>query len=350
MDILDFLKDNRSLTARINKLKPPVPFILDLFFPTVESHDSEIIDIEIQNGSSSIATFSHTDERVPRAVKGLSKTIKSVKIPRTFESKLFTIQKLRDLTALGNNPYMSAKERESAQKEGVNYELADLLNRVLRLREKLACEAISTGKISVSQENLAFEVDYGFKTTGTDANKITLAAAKKWSADGTKPMADMRAWKRQIARISGFNATDFVLGTQAADAFLSNADVLKKLDNNNNKVGYLDTTATIAPGATYLGKIDGINIWEYSQQYVVGGTSYEMIDPTLAIMGAKDAPFKLHRGPIYRIENGVAVPVSYDYYLQSKADDYDTSIEWIGEQKSLPTIHDPGAIVSAVVV
>lgn len=350
MEVMDFLKDNRSLTARINKLKPPTPFILDLFFSTVESHDSEIIDIEIRNGSSSISTFSHTDERVPRSVKGLSKTIKSVKIPRTFESILFTIQKLRDLTALGNNPYMSAKEREAAQKEGVNDELADLLNRVLRLREKLACEAISTGKISVRQENIEFDVDYEFKTTGADKNKFALESNKKWSADGTKPMADMRAWKRQISRLSGFNATDLVLGTQAADAFLSNADVLKKLDNNNNRVGSLDTTQTIAPGATLLGKIDGINIWEYSQQYVVNKTSYEMIDPTMAIMGAKGAPFKLHKGPIYRIVNGVATPVSYDYYLQSKPDDYDTSIEWIGEQKSLPTIHDPGAIVSAVVV
>jgi hypothetical protein len=346
-EIIDILSDSRSLTQRINKIKPPAPFLMEKIFGTNEVHDSETVDIEIVSGSDTLAQFANPNEIQPRPVKKISSKVLTVKIPRTYESKTFTVQEMRDLQILGNI-YANAADKSAAQKEKINLELSELKNRAIRLREKMAADAVSTGLISVSQNNIAFEVDYLFEN---NKQLLTLAGADKWDASTPKIMSQLRTWKRNIAQRSGINADTLVLGTSASELFLGNDQILKMLDNNQVRVGSLDLNQKNAIGATYIGTIMGLDIYEYTQQYVnEAGSATDMIASTSAIMIASGAPFKTHSGAIYRLGSGnIASPVSYDMYLEAIPNPNRTSIQWDCEQKSLPTIHDPGAVISVKV-
>lgn len=150
---------------------------------------------------------------------------------------------------------------------------------------------------------------------------------------------------------SGINADVCLLGSAAAEAFIGNADVREALETNNFKVGALDLTVAPVTGAFYLGRINGIEFYEVTQQYVDdSGTTTDMLATDRAVLVASNAPFRVHLGPSYRIENQKAVAMMGEYFLEVDSESGSRFLQWNCEQKSLPTIHDPGAVISAKVV
>jgi len=347
MSLQVYLYDNRALTAAVNKLNVPEPFVINNIFKRKEVHNSDKIDIEIFNGSEKIAKPTSRGATQPLSIANQSKTVKTISLLRTWESKIFDAHELADMNTIGAI-YGNDADKRLAQADAVNRELADLKNRVLRLREKLACEALATGKISVSTDNMDVEYDFEFVAT---KQLVTLTGAELWTASTAKPLKNLHAWKRDVMKRSGVAVKFLLLGTAAADAFVSNADVAAALDTNNKKVGTLDLTGEAGIGATYIGRVAGIDVYEYSQQYVdEAGVAVDMIAADRAVAVGSTDHFRLHSGPAYRIENGVAVPKYAEYYLEIDDKSGSQSLQWNLEQKSIPAIHDPGAVISAKVV
>lgn len=347
MSLEVYLYDSRSLTSAVNKLNVPSPFVLNNVFKRKEVHNSDKIDIEIFNGSEKIAKPTSRGASQPLSISKQSKKVQTVSLIRTFESKIFDAHELADMNTIGAI-YGTDAERKSAQADAINRELADLKNRVIRLREKIACEALATGKILISTDNLDIDYDFGFVST---KQLVTLTGADLWSASTGKPMKNLQSWKRDIMKRSGVAVKHLLLGTSAAEAFVGNEHVAKELDTNNKKVGAIDLTGDAGIGATYIGRVLGVDVWEYSQQFVnESGTAVDMIAADRAVAIGDSDNFRLHFGPSYRIENGIAVPKYSEFYLEVDERSGRQSLQWNLEQKSLPTIHDPGAVISAKVV
>lgn len=349
MSLLVDLYDSRSLSQAINKVAATEPFLLNKIFYTKEQHDSDKVDIEIVAGSSKVAQFVNANEPNPTPASKLTKTMTTITIPRTYESKVFTAQMLKDMNVAGGI-YATAQERAKAQQEKVAMELADLKDRVIRVREKMAADAISTGAIAVSQDNIKFGVSFGFVTSAS-GNIRTLTGADLWSATTGVPLANVRAWKNFIMKSSFQNANICILGTSAAEAFVGNENVRKAFDANNFMVGRVDLTQDGTVGATYLGRLLGIDFYEYAQQYIPdGGSATDLIPTDRAILVAAGTTNRLHYGPAYRI-NGNAVQVfNGEFLLEIDDKSSKTMLQWNCEQKSLPAIHDPGCVVSVKVV
>ncbi len=348
MSALIDMFETRSLTNAINKTKTIEAFVLNSVFKNKYFHAADKIDIEIIAGSNKLALFVNQHEGA-LPIKKLSKAVKTLSLPRTFEKKLFTALELANYKSLGNMYVTSPEDRTKISNQMILQELDELKNRIIRRREQMACEAISTGKVVINQDNVDFSVDFEFEN---NVQLLTLTSNAKWSETSSKPLVNLLGWKRDIMRRCGINADMLILGTEAADAFVSNESVKKELDTSNNKIGVMDLTQNQSRSGMFIGRILGVDIYEYNQQYTKPDeTTADMINPKNAILIASQSPgFRVHFGPIYRIENGNLKIYQNELFVETNTNTDKTALDWKVEQKSLPTIHEPNALISAVVL
>jgi predicted RNA-binding protein YlqC (UPF0109 family) len=337
--------DSRALTTAIEQTTVVEPFILGTFFKSPEDVGAETVDIVIEKRTSKIAKFVNEGEE-PRLIGKTGRSVKTVKIPKTFEKKIFTPTELRKYRNLGET-YMDDAQASASANRMVVKELEDLKQRALNLREYMACQAIAAGKIEVRQSNIEFDVDFDFVST---EQLITLSGANLWSASTAKIINRIRAWKSAMSK-RGYGATDIILGEAAAEAFINDEAVLKFLNNNNTRVGAVDYTKQIAAGGNLIGNFAGLNIWEYTQTYTDDNGTAQLLIPTdRAIVLSKQNENRVYRAPIYRINDRGLDVTSTDMLVYSKVNDNNTLLTWEVEQKSLCAICDPGAVISAKVV
>lgn len=345
----------RSITNAVNKIKTINPFVMDLLFSKKRFHAADSFDKEIRKRGAKLAQFVNETEDARGIGKSKSK-VDTITIPRTFEEKVWTAKELADVQALLTSNYMSIAQREKLADEHVGMEILDLKNRVINRREQMACSILNTGKISVAQDNVEFEYDFGLvnDTLANGGHLISNAAAdNKWNGGSAVDIiGDLREWKRAIARRSGMSADVCILGESAADAFIKDTNVQKMLDNNNLRVGRLDLNNDQIEGGTYIGRFLGIDFYEYTQEYSIDDTTTaNLIDPNKAILIATKVPSMLHYGPIYRIDDVAKKQKIYNVEYLLEADVINkTSLSWKLEQKSIPVIDDPDAIISATVI
>jgi hypothetical protein len=344
--------DKRSLTNAVRKVKVVQPFILDKFFTRKKQHSSEKIDVEITESKAKLAQFVNQDEGA-KLIGKKTKSVKTITVPRTFEKKVWTAQELADYKALIGNVYASKEERQRAANEMVADEVADLKDRIMNRREEMACQILNTGKISIAQEGIGFELDFGFKTDTLEngGHIVTLAEAYQWDDGASKNIInDVRSVKTAIQRRSGKTVDTCILGEDAAKWFIADTAVKSALDNLNYKVGMIDLNKANEQYGIYIGRFMGIDFFEYNQQYDVDGVTTDLINPKKAIFLPSNADYDLHFGPIYRIsESGDLNIITSEFLLEPKVNEEKTFLEWKIEQKSLPAIGDSDIIVSMTV-
>lgn len=348
-EILVDLYDSRSLTAFINKINKVDPFVYQtLFKSNKQDHNSDIIDFETFYGNEKIAQFVHSDETAPRLAEKGSKKVQQVKIPKTWEAKIFTARELAVISKIGNI-YGDPESQRTAQKDFIRLELEDLRERAIRLREKMSCDAIAKGKNEIRQSNIEFDIDFLF-VNGTQL--ITLTNTNLWTHADSKPIEKITEWKRMITKASNASPTMMILGTAAADAVRANTKTGDLLHQNNTMVGKLDYTRPYIVGATFIGNLCGLECYEYMQQYVnSAGVATDMIPTDRAILIAPTKDFRTHFAPAWRIENNnTSEPVFGEFIIEVDPKSNKQMLQWNCEQSSLPTIHDPGCVISAKVV
>lgn len=348
MSALIDLFSYRSTTNAINQLKAFEPFILKTFFGAgrTQQHAAETIDIEITAASDRIAQFANAEAEA-KLIGKLKKTVKTITLPRTFEKKIFTAKEIADYKSLSEIYISSSAARVKQGNTWILNELKNLKERVIRRREQMACEAIATGKISVTQSDIEWSLDFGFET---DVHKVTLAGADKWN-EATDPDITLQIlkWKKDILRRCGVNADILILGESATEYFISNSFVKDSLDKLKQFYGALDLTKANTPSGMHLGRFEGLEVFSYNQQYTkASGNVANMIGSNKAILAASkidNNTFRLHYGPMYRIDDKKGKVYNVDMLVEPIQVN-NNILEWRCEQKSTPAIHDPGAIMT----
>lgn len=323
------------------------PFILNTFFKKKQYHASEKIDIEIRYGSDKLAQFVNQHEGALPIKKGKSK-IKTVTTPRTFEKKIFSALELNNYNVAGNLYASTPAEQERIANEMVLQELNDLKDRVIRRREQMACEGLATGKIIIDQDNTAFELDYEYET---NKHLITLTSTAKWNDAASDALGNLFNWKMLIARRTGINPDMIVLGTDATDAVLKNKALKETLHQSRLAIGELDIRGKFSSAGIWLGRILDMDLFSYTQQYSDGSQVKDMIPPKKVILTKSGYEgFRQHNGPMYRIEDGKSKIYQTDMLVETRTNEDKTALDWKVEQKCLPAIHEPDAVISATVL
>lgn len=276
----------QSLTATINDIQSPNTFLQDLLFRERNTHPTQVLEIGRWLGERRMVPFVKVGAQA-HPIQGVSKDFTAVKAPNIRVKIAFNPSPLMFGRQPGTKVFLRDGEDElSAVQLHIARDMQYMADQITN-REEWMCAQALTGKISYSAADdidaEAWEFDYGRDAGHT----IALGAGDRWNEATAEIAGDVREAKRLVADAIGIQLTDAICGKDAADAFLNNADVLaiiERLVNENDGPQILG--GEFRPdGAYFMGRIFGINWWEYNR------TVKDADGSTVQLVGLKNVFF-----------------------------------------------------------
>jgi|AntDeeMetagen192_2_1112575.scaffolds.fasta_scaffold00835_7 hypothetical protein len=339
MDISMF--ETRTMLQALEQLHPPKTFLLDTFFPTVETSDSEYVDIDIYKGKRRLAPFVNP-ARQGKVVEALGYTTRSYKPPYIKMKMPTTAAEIMSRT-MGNHIYQDGQSPSERAATRAMRDMQELREMIVRREEWMAAQALDGGQIAVEGEGVSDVLDFQME----DANKIVLSGTSQWDGADADIGADIRNARRVVGKQSGIVPTDFVLGEQAYDALIKNPALLEQLDNRRVNTGQIDLAAYSAMGASYVGNLFGADLWTYDEWYTGDdGEEKPMVPVNKVFAGSRQARTARHYGAIKDLSAIASVP----YYPKSWEEE-DPSVRWMMLQSApLVVPHQIDAFATITVV
>lgn len=331
----------RSLTEAVRDIQVPGKMLLEKVFKRVRKHSTNNIDVDIIIGNKKMVPFVSPVEAGVVVTK-LGRKTSSVIAPR-LRPKITLNPADFNERAAGSSVYVSEVERDKYKKEKIALEQLNMKHQCFRRIHWMCAQAL-TGKIVVNQDNLAFEVDFLLPETHKPVLVSSEAAGyNKWDGKDADILKNIRDWKRLGAQ-KGHNLRLGISTPSATDAMLKNDDVRKLLDLRNANIGQI-----VLDGMDYIGRIDGVDIFEFSEEYVDdSGTSHPMLpDKTFTLLDP-DARFDMNYGAIQDLDAGGNVVT--DFFSKSWTQKDPSALWLLVETDPLPTVNEPGALVHATVL
>lgn len=193
-------------TTALNRVIEQLPvnpcFLLNQFFPFVETSDTESIFFDVVNGRRRISPF------VAYNVKG------QVVDEIGFESFAFKPAYIKDKRVFDPNKQFkrTAGERlggeltpEQRLASAVRFALADQLDMFQRRLEVMAAEVLFTGKAVIVGEKYPKKVVDFLRDPRL---RVVLTGGDKWNVNGVDPFADIARWRQTVYDISKTKPTD----------------------------------------------------------------------------------------------------------------------------------------------
>lgn len=326
----------RFLTEAINDIKVPKTPLYDRVFRRREESPAEFVDFEIITGSEKLPKFvARGVEAYVREKQGLK--VVTFRIPSIREKKPFKAADILTQRAPGGSIITNPGDLKKAADRKAMAELEDFKRMMNRGKEWMCAQAL-TGSLSISGEGVDMAIDYGVASS----HKPVLAGTAKWDDSAPDIIANIRAWKKLVAK-SGYKATDCILGSTAASLFIKNADVKALLNNRNIVAGQMELNSQ----SDYLGTILGIRFWENDNEYKNdAGADTPYVAATAAIMYAEEAPFKFWHGPVDDFDANFGV---FEFFSKTYREQ-DPSVDWLLVATApVPVIHNANALVYATV-
>ena len=335
--------DTTSLTRMIDAMPRPASFLLDQFFPLLETSQAEEIGFDVRDGSRRIAPF------VSPLVAG--KIIESegfrterfrpayLKLKGVLDSQR-PLKRVMGETLGGSIPAVSRVELI------VMDMLAEHVDLVTRRLEVMAAEILRTGRVTVSGEQYPTQVvDFGRHPE----HSVTLAEAALWDSATADPAGDLSAWSLTVLKRAGQAPTTVVMDVDAWEAFSRNARVLAKLDTNNLRSGALTPATPAAVGGSLMGSLDGRAIVVHADWYLdpADGVEKPILPSGTVILGSSRLQGVRAFGAI---RDHAAGFVAQPYFSKTWTDE-DPSVRYLLTQSApllIPSL--PNASLSATVL
>lgn len=284
------------------KVAPPIfTFLRDTFFPNAEFMQTEKALIDIVKDGVKAAPF------VAPRVNGVLETrsgynTKEITTPRLAPKRVLTGEDLEKRQP-GDNIYTT----KSPQQVAAEILMKDLIemDKEISLSEEWLCAKVLLGSSFDIQEydeagNEAgtFNVDFGF------ANKVTVAAANKWSVSGKNPIENIETWIETYILPNSSNVPNIVVLDPDAGKAFANNEVVKGIMSLRANAGNYQESKYQGTGVTSYGKFTkyGIEVVSYSNKIEVSGTSAQLL-PTGTCIIATTASGTMTYGAVMQKEN-----------------------------------------------
>ena len=284
--------DTVSLVGLVPNLMTSQNWILDRFFPNIETSNDEYVAIDVDVGLRRMAPFCSP------LVEG--KLVES----RRYQTDKFKPAYIKDKRAPDLRKPIRRQigeriggEFTPAEREMLNiqFEMSDQIDILNRRLEWMGCSALSTGTVTIKGD--------GFPTTvvdfGRDASlTVALSGSDKWptslaaGATNTQPSDDIENWQTLVLQKSGAAPTDLVFTNKSWKAFRldttikDNAIVFPALSPFGNQI---DAGARIQKGAVYKGRWGQFDLWLYNDWFIDPDTGIEtpmLADGSVVMSGA----------------------------------------------------------------
>lgn len=332
----------RDLLRVLEQTHIPGDFLLSTFATEVEMHDTDTIDIDIVRHGKKMAPFV-SPVREGAIVKHEGFETRTIKIPYTKMKSPITAQQ-----ALYRRPGMTVYNGQTAKgmaDEMAGKKITELDQMIFRLEEKMASEALQTGKVVVSGEGIGYEIDFGMKSS----HLVSLTSTARWSETSTAdPQGNLKTWSDLVYLDSGLPATDAILGANAAKDLLNNSTVGAALDRRRIDRGEI-VVSRLPKGVIYYGydRESGLDLWGYNEQwYDEANTTFTpLIDAKKVVVLARGMRFTRHYGAIQNVKVDFMGPRFPSSWITE-----DPSALWVMlESAPLVALHQPDAVVCATV-
>lgn len=258
------LYSTNHLTGVVNSLFNESPsFLLDRFFPNVQSETSEEIHFDVETAFEGLAPFVSpvVEGKIMTNLGFVTKTFKPayIKPKNVFEPKA-ALKRTIGETLLGS---LSPQQRMQML---VAQNLANHVQMIKRRLEWMASSILRLGSVTITGDLYPTTVVSFGRTAGLT---VTLSGGTLWTAAGVHPIADLKTWAALILTNSGSAVTDVVMDIGAWNVFSEHVDVIARMDLQRglNQPPSLSQNVIAQRGGVQMGSIDGFNIWVYSGRY-----------------------------------------------------------------------------------
>ncbi|RDT54495.1 major capsid protein [Phytobacter ursingii] len=284
--------DTVSLVGLVPNLMTSQNWLLDRFFPNIETSNDEYVAIDVDVGLRRMAPFCSP------LVEG--KLVES----RRYQTDKFKPAYIKDKRAPDLRKPIRRQigeriggEYTAAEREMLNiqFEMSDQIDVLNRRLEWMGASALSTGTVTIKGE--------GFPTTVVDFGRdpaltVALSGSDKWptslaaGATNTQPSDDIEIWQTLVLQKSGAAPTDLVFTNKSWRAFRldttikDNAIVFPALSPFGNQI---DAGPRIEKGAVYKGRWGQFDLWLYNDWFIDPDTGIEtpmLADGSVIMSGA----------------------------------------------------------------
>ncbi len=254
------------LNRTVEHLERSASFLLDTFFGSVQTEDSEEIHFDIDKSRPRLAPF------VSPLVAG------KVVDEEGFETKSFKPAYVKDkrrfdpnapLKRLVGEKIGGALSPQYRREAALNKALVNQLENLTRREEVMASEALRTGRVTVSGENYpTVVVDF----QRDPALTLALSEGNTWDMPATNVLDDIEDWAALIQGKSGVAARTVVMDPKAWRLF-KNKDKVERLLDIRRGTGITLSVDPMVRGqgnekARYVGSIGDFDFWVYNDLYV----------------------------------------------------------------------------------
>lgn len=338
--------DTLTMLEAVEQMATPRRFLMNTFFNGANpvTFGTEAVTIDIIKGQRKMAPFVHPS--LPGSISLRDGYSKETYTPPYIQPKRETRAEQILKRAAGDNPFSSRTPLERAGAQ-LGRDLVDLDDEITRREEWMCAQALSTGRVRVVGDGVDDTIDFLME----DTHKVTLGAGR-WNTSDSDPIANLRQWKRLIAKDSGRTGNVAVLSGEAQDAFQRNDAVLKQLNTRRVDMGLIKPEL-LPDGVTYLGYLNdpGIDLYVYDEWYLDDEDDEQPMVPAGGlILGSTSTRNAMLYGAIKdieAIESGLVEAVRFPKSWVTQ----DPSARWLKLQSAaLAGMLEPNAFLFAKVV
>ena len=291
----------RELIRPVEQWKTPQYALLRLFFREEQTHPTPYVEINFMDQPRAVAPYVHR--------RGSGQTLDKTGYKKfAYEPPYIKPRKNiepGDLWEAMQTEH-AYSERSPGQRlvELRNQKLMELEHSIQRREELQARDALFDGEIKILDDagnELGDTIEFP-----RDAD-MTFEASPAWNSSGADPLEDLREAERRGKQRTGLSLRVVVMGRNAAKEFLNNEKVQNLLDNRRMEFGQIsmERMEQMAEyGVTYIGNVDGFEIWRYDEWYLdpQDGEEKELIPENKVLVGAARARTIRHYGAIETLD------------------------------------------------
>ena len=251
-------------TAVLNKvvagLPAPAPFLLNSFFQTIQTEQSEEIHFDVDSGRRRLAPFV-SPVVAGQVVQSQGYTTQSFKPAYIKDKRVFDAS--RPFKRAIGERIGGALAPEERLQLALARDLSDQLGMLTRRQEVMAAEVLRTGKITVEGDLYPrVVVDFG---RHADLTPSALTSTARWGQSAAKPLENLQDWSLAVTKHSGATASTVIMDAKSYAAFAADPAVKELLDRFRGQDALNPTV--LGEGGRFMGSLGNFDIWVYAGWY-----------------------------------------------------------------------------------
>lgn len=280
----------------------PSRFMLDRHIRKTTTHDTEIIEIDVEKGGQTVAAFV---SRVGDANVVGKREFTAImhNIPYIYEEIPFTAKDIK-VRLPGETVYSGSSPAARLSKK-IGGWLKMLRDRIVRNKELQLLTAMQTGEIQITGKDVGYTVDFQMDPT----HLVTNTGAAIWGSTTEDKIEQLETDAAKSRDKGAPPPTVLYLGIDAAKLWLADSAVLSYMDNRRVQLGQINVEQLAGQRATFLGDFSrvGLNVQVFSYQATytdtAGATQY-YLDPDNYILTTPEARIEEHYSMIENLNHG----------------------------------------------